>query len=35
VLASDQADRFTSDMGTDFLERMAELAAAGLERLRA
>lgn len=35
VLASDQADRFTPDMGTDFLERMAELAAAGLERLRA
>jgi uncharacterized protein YigA (DUF484 family) len=35
VLASDQAHRFTPDMGTDFLERMAELAAAGLERLRA
>lgn len=35
VLASDQPERFTPDMGTDFLERMAELAAAGLERLRA
>ncbi|QXL83481.1 DUF484 family protein [Comamonas sp. NLF-1-9] len=35
VLASDDADRFDSTMGTDFLTHMAELAAAALTRLRA
>lgn len=34
VLASDDAKRFTEDMGTEFLERIAELAAAALSRLR-
>ena len=34
VLASPDAQRFNSDMGTDFLERIAELASAALSRLR-
>jgi uncharacterized protein YigA (DUF484 family) len=34
VLASPDAQRFSSTMGTDFLERMAELASAALSRLR-
>ncbi len=34
VLASPDAQRFTSGMGTDFLERIAELASAALARLR-
>lgn len=34
VLASHDAARFDADMGTDFLERIAELAAAALQRLR-
>ena len=34
VLASADNDRFAPDMGTDFLERIAELAAAALSRLR-
>ena len=34
VLASDDAARFDSTMGTDFLTRMAELASAALDRLR-
>jgi uncharacterized protein YigA (DUF484 family) len=34
VLASDDVHRFTSDMGTDFLERIGELASAALMRLR-
>ena len=34
VLASDDAARFDSTMGTDFLTRMAELASAALARLR-
>ena len=34
VLASDDAARFDSTMGTDFLTRMAELASAALTRLR-
>ena len=34
VLASDEVSRFTADMGTDFLERMGELASAALMRLR-
>lgn len=34
VLASGDAQRFTSDMGTDFLERIGELASAALSRLR-
>jgi hypothetical protein len=33
VLASDDAQRFTAAMGTDFLERIAVLAAAALSRL--
>lgn len=33
VLASDDAQRFTAAMGTDFLERIAELASAALSRL--
>ena len=33
VLASDDAQRFTTDMGTDFLERMGEFASAALSRL--
>ena len=34
VLASPDAQRFNSGMGTDFLERIAELASAALSRLR-
>jgi hypothetical protein len=34
VLASPDAARFNSAMGTDFLERIAELASAALSRLR-
>ncbi|MEJ6024195.1 DUF484 family protein [Ramlibacter sp. PS4R-6] len=34
VLASPDPQRFTSGMGTDFLERIAELASASLSRLR-
>ena len=34
VLASPDSQRFTSGMGTDFLERIAELASAALARLR-
>lgn len=34
VLASGDAQRFTPDMGTDFLERIGELASAALARLR-
>jgi uncharacterized protein YigA (DUF484 family) len=34
VLASPDAQRFNSEMGTDFLERIAELASAALSRLR-
>ncbi|WP_210542108.1 DUF484 family protein [Rhodoferax sp. PAMC 29310] len=34
VLASPDAQRFASSMGTDFLERIAELASAALTRLR-
>ena len=34
VLASPDAQRFNSAMGTDFLERVAELASAALSRLR-
>lgn len=33
VLASDEADRFASDMGTDFLKTIQELASASLMRL--
>lgn len=33
VLASPDAQRFAADMGTDFLERIGELAAAALTRL--
>ena len=35
VLGSADADRFDSSMGTAFLERIAELSSAALERLRA
>ena len=35
VLASPDAHRFNAEMGTDFLERIAELASAALSRLRA
>ncbi|WP_394789860.1 DUF484 family protein [Rhodoferax sp.] len=35
VLASPDAQRYHADMGTDFLERIAELASAALSRLRA
>ncbi len=35
VLASPDAQRFNANMGTDFLERIAELASAALSRLRA
>jgi hypothetical protein len=35
VLASPDAQRFQSGMGTDFLERIAELASSALARLRA
>ena len=34
VLSSPDAQRFNSAMGTDFLERIAELASAALSRLR-
>ena len=34
VLASGDAQRFTSGMGTDFLSRIGELASAALSRLR-
>jgi uncharacterized protein YigA (DUF484 family) len=34
VLASSDAQRFTSGMGTDFLARIGELASASLSRLR-
>ena len=34
VLASPDAQRFTSTMGTDFLERVTELASAALVRLK-
>jgi len=34
VLASPDAQRFNSEMGTDFLERIAELASGALSRLR-
>jgi len=34
VLASPDAQRFTSTMGTDFLERIAGLASAALSGLR-
>jgi uncharacterized protein YigA (DUF484 family) len=34
VLASPDPQRFSSGMGTDFLERIAELASAALARLR-
>ncbi len=34
VLASPDAQRFNSSMGTDFLQRIAELASAALSRLR-
>ena len=34
VLASPDAQRFSSTMGTDFLARIAELASAALARLR-
>ena len=34
VLASPDAQRFSSSMGTDFLARIAELASAALSRLR-
>jgi uncharacterized protein YigA (DUF484 family) len=34
VLASPDAARFTSGMGTDFLQRIGELASAALSRLR-
>ena len=34
VLASPDAQRFSSTMGTDFLQRIAEMASAALSRLR-
>jgi uncharacterized protein YigA (DUF484 family) len=34
VLASPDAQRFHNGMGTDFLERIAELSSAALSRLR-
>lgn len=34
VLASGDAQRFAADMGTEFLERIGELASAALSRLR-
>jgi len=34
VLASPDAQRFNAEMGTDFLERIAELASGALSRLR-
>jgi uncharacterized protein YigA (DUF484 family) len=34
VLASGDAQRFASGMGTDFLARMGTLASAALSRLR-
>ena len=35
VLASPDPQRFNASMGTDFLERIGELASAALSRLRA
>jgi uncharacterized protein len=35
VLASPDPERFNANMGTDFLERIAELSSAALSRLRA
>ena len=35
VLGSDDAERFTSDMATDFLSTINDLASASLCRLRA
>ena len=35
VLASPDAQRYAADIGTDFLERIGEVAAAALSRLRA
>ncbi len=35
VLASPDPERFNAEMGTDFLERLGELAGAALSRLRA
>ncbi|PZQ58679.1 MAG: DUF484 domain-containing protein, partial [Variovorax paradoxus] len=35
VLASPDAQRYSAEMGTDFLERIAQLASAALSRLRA
>jgi hypothetical protein len=34
VLASPDSQRFHAGMGTDFLERMAEMGSAALSRLR-
>jgi uncharacterized protein YigA (DUF484 family) len=34
VLASPDGQRFNSDMGTDFLERIGEVASAALSRLK-
>jgi uncharacterized protein YigA (DUF484 family) len=34
VMGSDDAQRFTSDMGTEFLNQMSTLASAALQRLR-
>ena len=34
VLASADQQRFASDMGTDFLERIGEITSAALSRLR-
>ncbi|TAF88269.1 MAG: DUF484 family protein, partial [Curvibacter sp.] len=34
VLASSDAQRFNSGMGTDFLARIGEIASAALSRLR-
>jgi uncharacterized protein YigA (DUF484 family) len=34
VLASPDPERFSASMGTDFLERIGELAGAALSRLR-
>jgi uncharacterized protein YigA (DUF484 family) len=33
VLASSDATRYTADMGTDFLNRIGEIASAALARL--
>jgi len=34
LLASPDGQRFNAEMGTDFLERIADLASAALSRLR-